>query len=636
MLYKNELLKISPMPLDDFKKIKGSKYDAIVYEVKNKKCGNVLIADIYSRSKTNDIPKYRFFTDNKNFQIYTVNENKWSTKALRSHIGADFYSGTDISASEASIKLLKKIVKSWSWQDYALPLIDSFISKYHAEQTAKARAQKEMRIEETMDLFPELPKKLNDWLKKSVFKKYIFISKLIKGKRNATCGFCGKRYTVSKDIKHRVITECPKCRHKATAIMEHHHSAIDDKAKICVTYKVDGQLLIRWLKVSMQFFDDFKPRFTHEHDYFRAAYLIKNNKPDIKFFDYKKVFGYGKYWREQKYKNKDLTYVYPDNLIEVFGEKYYNVNLSQELTKTNQPVKLIPLLDNLKNLPSTEYLVKMGLTRLAAEIYQESLCDGRDFTSILGVSKQYLPLYKKYNVSMREHLIIKASKTWVSFEDFEKLRNINADSESLGEASNILEHTSFTKFVNYFAKQRLYHRDTPFNQMLIWYRDYMVMANALNVDISHKSVKYPKNIKVAHDRLTTQFKAIQIEFEDANFKIAMENLYNGLSEYKNAKYAVILPKSKSDFITEGNSLSHCVGSSSIYYTNHCEGSKMIFFIRKTTDIKTPFVTMQIDMKRLIILQIYGYANKRPEQSVINFANSYLKLLSKNDNERSAS
>ena len=63
---------------------------------------------------------------------------------------------------------------------------------------------------------------------------------------------------------------------------------------------------------------------------------------------------------------------------------------------------------------------------------------------------------------------------------------------------------------------------------------------------------------------------------------------------------------------------------------------MIFFIRHADDIKKPYVTMEIDMKRLVIIQIYGYGDKRPNSETVAFANKFLTRLKKDTMARRVS
>jgi hypothetical protein len=85
---------------------------------------------------------------------------------------------------------------------------------------------------------------------------------------------------------------------------------------------------------------------------------------------------------------------------------------------------------------------------------------------------------------------------------------------------------------------------------------------------------------------------------------------------------------KTDFVREGQALSHCVGMSSSYFNDHIKGERMIFFVRKLSNIDKPFATLQIDMKRFTIIQFHGCGNKPQNGDSRKFVNGFLKQLSK--------
>ena len=160
---------------------------------------------------------------------------------------------------------------------------------------------------------------------------------------------------------------------------------------------------------------------------------------------------------------------------------------------------------------------------------------------------------------------------------------------------------------------------------MIQYNDYISMSLSLKVDLSRKSVRFPNNIKESHDLILGRFNKVKHEIEDENFRHATEKLYNGMAEYRKDCYCIVFPQLRSDFITEGQSLNHCVGSDT-YYKNHIEGTRMVFFVRQITEPDKPYFTMEIDMRELRIRQLYGFGDCSPSSDVRKFANEFLNRL----------
>lgn len=632
MLIKASLEAVTPIA-PKYSDFTGNK--RITYIATAQKIGDdIICVDFWNKGSR--MLELRFFANSKSFILrrerVTDGSNRWVRHSLDRHLTHDEYctGSSSHDCKVASDFLLQYMDKPYYYdKDNLRRLVSAFISKIFSEKRAKANQSKEDKLQAAMKLFGPYPKDIKDYLHNDVFPGYLFFGKLEKGKRDAACSKCGKNFQIGRESKHKRQTICPKCGKSVFFHDKRYIGSIKSRAAVCIAGKSpDGHLILRWGESERTFLSGTTETIEMD-DYFRMVYRIEHGEPRIQSYEYKYVYPWGSYWREKSYRCSDMAYVYPQNIEAVFGKTFYNVSLPDELQSCNQPMDFVGLLDNLKNLKPTEYLVKMGMIRLASQLDPATLTKGKDFQSILGVSRQYLPMYRDYNISLQEHEVIKSSQTWVSTENFEKLRQLNFNTGQVPAMCDLLQTMSFEKFVNYFLKQRMAYKNT-LDQIMTWYRDYIQMAQSLNVDLSHKSVCFPTKIKEAHDRLLPQFKEVQTEIEDENFRQARENLYRNLKEFAKDGLAIVFPQSKSDFIREGNSLSHCVGNIQSYFTNHMSGEKMIFFVREAGSIDTPFVTMEIDMRRLVILQLYGYGDKAPNPEVRKFANAFLKQLSKKE------
>lgn len=189
---------------------------------------------------------------------------------------------------------------------------------------------------------------------------------------------------------------------------------------------------------------------------------------------------------------------------------------------------------------------------------------------------------------------------------------------------------SFEKFLNYFHKQRQMHFPSSTDQNITWYRDYIEMSEVLGVDLSRKSVRYPRDIKEAHDRLMMLLDSEGNEEVDAAFARVADPVVEdlGMYSYESKMFCIIVPQTRAEFIAEGQSLNHCVGRFLHYYNNHVAGTRMIFFIRKVTERDRPFFTMEVDMKQFTILQLYGYGDCNAKKHVKRFAEGFVNALRK--------
>ena len=193
----------------------------------------------------------------------------------------------------------------------------------------------------------------------------------------------------------------------------------------------------------------------------------------------------------------------------------------------------------------------------------------------------------------------------------------------------LLQTMSFERFGRYFTQQKQSHPHVSTSRLLIQYRDYIQMSEALSVDLSHKAIRFPADCVKAHDLIIPRFNEIKHEAENKLFAAKASALYEQLhiTEYVKNELCIVLPQKRSDMITEGQSLNHCVGLDR-YYMNHIAGTKMIFFIRKAANPAKPFFTMELDMKSFRILQLYGFGNRSASADVKKFAESYVRHLAR--------
>ena len=76
-------------------------------------------------------------------------------------------------------------------------------------------------------------------------------------------------------------------------------------------------------------------------------------------------------------------------------------------------------------------------------------------------------------------------------------------------------------------------------------------------------------------------------------------------EYEDENFIIRLPKDVSEIVTEGTLQSICIGS---YTTRHSNGDTNLFFLRKKSDVDTPFYAIEMNNDKNIV-QIHGSFNK---------------------------
>lgn len=598
------------------------------------RCGEVLAVDVYNRKRE---LLYRFFSDGKNYTTLVMRAFNgfapgWTE---RSPVGGGmWHSADDIAAMPESIAAVDKVLKNvGSWRDDWRKVgnaIQDFICTVGRERRWRAYDNRQELMKAHFAMFPEYPKDLAAFCEENVFhESVLYVSKLEKGKRRAMCRHCGKSFQVGREVKPGGSGVCPKCGWPVNHRAQWVKAEVTHKAKICIAYQVEGQLLLRYTDVERKIYPDRKKPEYRFYDCFKTLFLASKGKGTEYAYAWCQAPYQGYDWRRLRNGSECLSesYVYTPNLREVFGEKYYNVDLQAGLAGLRRPISFRRLLDNLKNIPQAEYLMKAGLPVLAAANLPDS--GAKSLPELTGLGKQFLPAMRESQASFREIQAVAAQKD-PKPEDLRQLCAQRLDRESLGLMEELAHYSPLGRVLRYVRAQRelfppqAKRRKLPY--FLGLYRDYLHMAQDLKSDMSQRAILEPRNLKERHDLLAARVNEVKSERENARMqKMIEKGLYWWAHAYANEDFCVVYPQKHSDFVTEGQRLNHCVGSAG-YYERHMEGKRMVFFIRRASEPEKAYFTAEIDMNAGRILQLYGFGDCSAPREVRTFTEGFARAV----------
>ena len=153
--------------------------------------------------------------------------------------------------------------------------------------------------------------------------------------------------------------------------------------------------------------------------------------------------------------------------------------------------------------------------------------------------------------------------------------------------------------------------------------DYLQMCENLGYDIKQDRILFPKNLRDEHDKVV-QLTRVRI---DPEIDRKIQKIYPTLDlnySYTDGAYLIRPPKDFQEFIDEGVSLLHCVCTNQ-YYIKHVEGSNLIFFVRKNDNPDEPFCTVEYDVEKCKVLQLYGFRDRKPAKEVQDFVDGWVSL-----------
>ena len=177
------------------------------------------------------------------------------------------------------------------------------------------------------------------------------------------------------------------------------------------------------------------------------------------------------------------------------------------------------------------------------------------------------------------------------------------------------------RYVDRYREKRCKSSYTDFENALNFYYDYLHEGDFVKLDFDEHVVRFPKDLKAAHD---TAAKLATLVREQETQK-TLDTLYERYTErygFEKYGYKVIAPKSTKEIIAEGKAMHHCVGG---YADRHAEGKLAILFIRKVTDIATPYVTVEVNGST--VKQVQGLSNKPTWEKEADHGESFNQFLS---------
>ena len=174
MLIKKQLLTIKPKaPITKNRKVGKNYYCYAVVE-------NDILAVFIYKYETNELI-YRFFCDSKNYIVYDGED--WNGKQITDFVGwnGDYY--TQYYKNSSSI--IKSYLKEYN---DGIDAIRSWICDYNYERRMYTKFNKQKRINDKIDSFPDMREQLKPYCDEKIFPPYLFMTKINKkGKRSVVC-----------------------------------------------------------------------------------------------------------------------------------------------------------------------------------------------------------------------------------------------------------------------------------------------------------------------------------------------------------------------------------------------------------------------------------------------------------------
>ena len=169
-----------------------------------------------------------------------------------------------------------------------------------------------------------------------------------------------------------------------------------------------------------------------------------------------------------------------------------------------------------------------------------------------------------------------------------------------------LAGVNIKKAVSYVQKQK----GTSAYQIAGYWKDYLNMAQRLDLDLTEETVAMPKDLKERHDTYSTMIKLQASAEARKKYRKRYEALRKKY-EFRLGDLCIVVPDSGEAIVAEGKTLHHCVGG---YADRHLNGTLDILFLRHVRKPNRSFLTIELHPPktgkgRPALWQIHGYRNE---------------------------
>lgn len=428
----------------------------------------------------------------------------------------------------------------------------------------------------------------------------------------------GNQREVEGDFQRNTDLRCPSCGAPVklyhtgdcrTGIVEQHGVVVPTVQKKrlileewCITRDIGGDRQVRWSTAPV------------------SAYILDEKKWHKFVHARRAPFNCGLYqlteWEELKKMrdNLNVPYLYLAEFPSLDGTVLENAKLWEYARQTYQknccfPIAYIRLY--LKH-PQVENLITYGMGEfLGRALAEECVNQGSIYNGPYVMSPQLSWIDWK---AAKPTKMLRLTK--------EQLRTVLQDKWGPQQLRFWLEQTEYTfaeiaeafTMESFFTVKRICEEKIPLKKTLNylkkqnaqWYtlEDYWRMARNAELDLTQDVVRWPPQLRGAHDRLVDTTRYEHSKKERAAFAKMTERCRGLVWEHEGI--CIRPAESPEELVQEGRVLHHCVGG---YSSQHTSG-KIILFIRHTRRPERSWFTLNVDVRTKRIIQNHGYGNER--------------------------
>lgn len=502
---------------------------------------------------------------------------------------------------------------------------------------------------------PKITKKFIGEVNEKVFTNQYMIVENVKGTKIGKCTHCGHIMKIDGWYRHNGKDYCEHCGKpvKYKDKWRGHKNLID--YSYIYRYKAlkDGAILLCTYTVRRNYtdYENIKTEFSPHY----LIYLSVNGSVAFKrrndwyyredYFEYTTTENdFFRMTNLPRFPNmpQGVCYQFDCNSIKSFGLaeasraeqfKYSTISLFSELYFSAFDIyKYIAFYT--KHPVLAEKIVKEGGCILAIEIAE---CSNNDWINVRAKNLKDA-FYCSNKTELKNVLLVAENKRFLPLKLMKDLK-IPKTEENLIYASNQKYNLNRLFNPELLEPFKVFEYCRKNNAYISDYLDYIGYAEKLNIDLTRKSKRFPKDLMSEHDRLCSLIK--EKEKQERLEKIAdkTKKYQKEFLPKMNKRYCfscrglLIRPATEpSELISEGETQNICVGGE-YYIKKMLTHDTQILFVRQAKAPDKPYVTVEVSPTDDGIIQARAYANGTPPDEVKEFLEIWQKFIKLNTKQK---
>lgn len=612
---------------------------------------HILAIDFYEENEDRWKAIWRTLINCKEFWNYKYRSGIWDERGIESiasecmYISPYRYNSKEkdygfLGDAENIINEFVKEVRGYVYGDIFTSLSQlQYLIREEQRETAAVR--KHRRIQEKMQLVPALPRDFKRFINEKLYKNDHL---MFMDKEKVFCSRCGAEYDRDKNMKHNLQGRCRSCKKQVTYKSIGKMAEHDEQKEVLIIQRWENDVILRYFNCSLYSKHGKKEQleYTESVRTYHNRRIEQYEKRYIQYADmFNKLFWSDKMnpWHQVVYGVKCCLYA--GNLPEIsdlLGE-FNNLPIEE---MAGEGV-LLPWKDILRGYYRTnifERLYKAGMGKLAVEFLRSRnvVIDGkkRELKQVLMITKPMLDYMREHNSGNKVLQVLQDAKGDNCGLNNAEIFELAEAGILVSELKKVAAGSRLIKTLHYLQRVKGY---SNLKNTYSHYVDYIGMVQSMGYDMDNGTVRYPKDLRAAHDKAVSDFCEGETDKKkrEAMRKYPMiAALAAGLNEqygYHDKNYVIVVPKNAGDIVEEGRILHHCVGGDR-YLDKHNQGRTYIVFLRKCSEPEKRYYTIEIDPKDNRIVQYYGYNDKKPDKEPVDkFLNKWKRHLKKQETEK---